>query len=87
MAEHANPNVNSTMERRREERLAEQLGQENINRLTELTASQLQTWQAQIAFVATAAHYLGDGFNAIALAMSQMIQQTERARDEAKRRA
>ena len=84
----AEQNVNSTMDRRREERqMAEQLGQETISRVTDLTACQLQTWQSQIAFVATAAHYLGDSFNAIAHAMSQMIQQTERARDEAKRRA
>jgi hypothetical protein len=83
-----NANVNSSIDRRREERqMADQLGQEAINRVTELTAGQLAICQAQIAFVATAAHYLGDSFNAIAHAMSQMIQQTERARDEAKRRA
>ncbi len=78
--------MDESLSRRREERAAEQLGQETVNHISELTENSLEIWQKQIACMATAAHYLGDSFNAISRAMAQMIQQTERLRDQQSRR-
>ena len=49
--------VNQSLDRRREERAAEQLIQDNVTRLAELATTNMEIWQKYFGFGAQVAHY------------------------------
>ena len=56
--------VNQSLDRRREERAAEQLIQDNVTRLADLATTNMEIWQKYFGFGAQVAHYWADALNA-----------------------
>lgn len=84
MAEN-NPGINSTLDERRERKAAESLSNEAINRMTDLTVAQAEIWQKYVAFMATAAHYVGDTFNAFSHSLQQLASDQQKRMNEQRR--
>ena len=65
MAESNNPNtVNQSLDRRREEKTAEHLMQDGINRLSNIAVDGLEVWQKYLTFGSSVAYYWGDSLKA-----------------------
>jgi hypothetical protein len=64
--------VNQSLDRRREERAAEQLIQDNVTRLADLATTNMD-WQKYFGFGAQVAHYWADAFNAAQNSIGQTI--------------
>jgi hypothetical protein len=74
MAESTNPNaVNQSLDRRREERGAEHLMQDGVNRLANIAAEGLEVWQKQLSFGSAVAYWWADSLSAAQSSISQMI--------------
>jgi hypothetical protein len=65
--------VNQSLDRRREERAAEQLIQDNVTRLADLATTNMEIWQKYFGFGAQVAHYWADALNAAQNSISQTI--------------
>jgi hypothetical protein len=68
-----NPNVNQSLDRRREEKAAEQITQDSVARLAELATSNMEIWQKYFGFGAQVAHYWADAFHAAQQSIGQTI--------------
>ena len=53
------PTLNQTLGRRREERAAEQLMQDLVNRLSNIAIDGLEVWQKYLSFGSSIAYYWG----------------------------
>jgi hypothetical protein len=53
------PTLNQTLGRRREERAAEQLMQDSVNRLSNIAIDGLEVWQKYLSFGSSIAYYWG----------------------------
>ena len=65
--------VNQSLDRRREERAAEQLIQDNVTRLADLATTNMEIWQKYFGFGAQVAHYWADALNAAQNSIAQTI--------------
>ena len=65
--------VNQSLDRRREERAAEQLIQDNVTRLADLATTNMEIWQKYFGFGAQVAHYWADALNAAQNSITQTI--------------
>jgi hypothetical protein len=71
MAESTNPNT--SLDRRREERSAEHLMQDGVNRLSNIAVDGLEVWQKYLTFGSSVAYYWGDSLKAAQSSINQMI--------------
>jgi hypothetical protein len=71
MAESTNPNT--SLDRRREERSAEHLMQDGVNRLSNIAVDGLEVWQKYLTFGSSLAYYWGDSLKAAQSSINQMI--------------
>ena len=53
------PTLNQTLGRRREERAAEQLMQDSVNRLSNIAIDGLEVWRKYLSFGSSIAYYWG----------------------------
>jgi hypothetical protein len=53
------PTLNQALGRRREERAAEQLMQDSVNRLSNIAIDGLEVWQKYLSFGSSIAYYWG----------------------------
>ena len=74
--------VNQSLDRRREERAAEQLIQDNVTRLADLATTNMEIWQKYFGFGAQVAHYWADAFNAAQNSMSDHLDDAVPSRRE-----
>jgi hypothetical protein len=82
MADTPNPNtdVNHSLDRRREEKNVknvENIVQDSISRMTELTSSQMEVWQKQLALGSQIANYWSDTFNIAQQSFGRMIENAQ----------
>jgi hypothetical protein len=74
-----NPNtLNQSLDRRREEKAAEQLMSDSVNRLSHLAVDGLEVQQKILSFWSGVAYYWGDSLNATQSSINQMIQSVQR---------
>jgi hypothetical protein len=74
MAESTNPNtVNQSLDRRREERSAEHLMQDGVNRLSNVAVDGLELWQKYLTFGSSVAYFWGDSLKSAQSAINQII--------------
>jgi hypothetical protein len=81
------PGVNSSLNNRREERAANELINEGMNRLSDVAADGLEVWQKGLAFNARIAHFWGDQLYTACNSMGQMIQQQQERTQQGQKRA
>ena len=75
-----NPNQpNHSLDRRRDQRAAEQLAQDNAARITEMTNTALEAWQKHIEVSTQMAKFWVDALHANQQAFNQLINQTRRS--------
>ena len=77
------PTLNQTLDRRREERAAEQLMQDSVNRLSNIAVDGLEVWQKYLSFGSSIAYYWGDALNAQEASIHQMISTVQNTRKAA----
>jgi hypothetical protein len=78
-----NPNVNQTLDRRREEKVAEHLMQDNVSRLANIAVDGLEIQQKYLSFWSGIAYYWGDALNATQASINQMISTVQDTRKAA----
>jgi hypothetical protein len=78
-----NPNVNQTLDRRREEKVAEHLMQDNVSRLANIAVDGLEIQQKYLSFWSGIAYYWGDALNATQASINQMISTVQNTRKAA----
>jgi hypothetical protein len=78
-----NPNVNQTLDRRREEKVAEHLMQDNVSRLANIAVDGLEMQQKYLSFWSGIAYYWGDALNATQASINQMISTVQNTRKAA----
>ena len=79
--------VNQTLDRRRDERAAEQLMQEGISRITELTSSAMEIAQKNIAYTASVLRYYTDAIEAMQTSIGQVVERTQKVAEQTHRAA
>lgn len=77
--------VNQTLDRRREEKAAEQLLQESVSRTTELTSCAMEICQKNIAYGASMLRFWTDSLETVQASMGQVVQHTQKLADQARR--
>ncbi len=78
-----NPNVNQTLDRRCEEKVAEHLMQDNVSRLANIAVDGLEMQQKYLSFWSGIAYYWGDALNATQASINQMISTVQNTRKAA----
>jgi hypothetical protein len=78
-----NPNVNQTLDRRCEEKVAEHLMQDNVSRLANIAVDGLEIQQKYLSFWSGIAYYWGDALNATQASINQMISTVQNTRKAA----
>jgi hypothetical protein len=78
-----NPNVNQSLDRRREEKVAEHLMQDNVSRLANIAVDGLEIQQKYLSFWSGIAYYWGDALNATQASINQMISTVQNTRKAA----
>ena len=78
-----NPNVNQSLDRRREEKVAEHLMQDNVSRLANIAVDGLEMQQKYLSFWSGIAYYWGDALNATQASINQMISTVQNTRKAA----
>jgi hypothetical protein len=78
-----NPNVNQSMDRRREEKASEHIMQDNVNRLANIAVDGLEIQQKYLTFWSSIAYYWGDALNATRAPINQMISTVQNTRKAA----
>lgn len=68
-----NPNVNSTIGARRDQRAADELLQEQAANISAITAGQIEVWQKQMALCASSMHYVGDQLAIVSRSFEQIV--------------
>ena len=81
MAESNNPNtVNQSLDRRREEKTAEHLMQDGINRLSNIAVDGLEVWQKYLTFGSSVAYFWGDSLKTAQSSINQMISSVQNSK-------
>jgi len=79
MAESTNPSAaNHSLDRRREEKSAEHLMQDGINRLSNIAVDGMEVWQKYLTFGSSVAYFWGDSLKAAQSSINQMISNTHK---------
>ena len=81
MAKSTNPNtVNQSLDRRREEKSAEHMMQDGVNRLSNIAVDGLEIWQKYLTFGSSVAYYWGDSLKATQASINQMISSVQNSK-------
>ena len=74
MAESTHQNtVNQSLDRRREEKSAEHLMQDGVNRLSKIAVDGLEVWQKYLTFGSSVAYFWADSLKTVQSSANQMI--------------
>jgi hypothetical protein len=88
---NSTPNVNHTMDRRREERAREsaehlsQITQEHAGRVAELFTEGMELWQRSLGFASAWHHYWADTCGAMQRSMSHLLTTTQKTVEQFRR--
>ena len=73
MADNNPSTLNQSLDRRREEKAAEHLMNDSVNRLSHIAVDGLEVWQKYLSFGSGIAYYWGDALSATQASINQMI--------------
>ena len=81
MAESTHPNtVNQSLDRRREEKSAEHLMQDGVNRLSNIAVDGLEVWQKYLTFGSSVAYFWADSLKTVQSSVNQMISSVQNSK-------
>ena len=81
MAESNSPNtVNQSLDRRREEKSAEHLMQDGVNRLSNIAVDGLEVWQKYLTFGSSVAYFWADSLKTAQSSINQMISSVQNSK-------
>ena len=81
MAESTNPNtVNQSLDRRREEKSAEHMMQDGVNRLSNIAVDGLEVWQKYLTFGSSVAYFWADSLKTAQSSINQMISSVQNSK-------
>ena len=81
----AEAHVNQTLNQRRDVKAAEQLMQEGVNRIGELTSCAMEVTQKNIAYSASMLRYYTDALEAMQTSIGQVIDRTQKVAEQVRR--
>ena len=81
MAESTHQNtVNQSLDRRREEKSAEHLMQDGVNRLSNIAVDGLEVWQKYLTFGSSVAYFWADSLKTVQSSVNQMISSVQNSK-------
>ena len=81
MAESTHPNtVNQSLDRRREEKSAEHMMQDGVNRLSNIAVDGLEVWQKYLTFGSSVAYFWADSLKTVQSSVNQMISSVQNSK-------
>lgn len=80
--QHAQQNLNHSLNQRRDQRAADQLMQSGIGRMSDISVAWMELCQKQIGLYASCCQYTGETLTEICNTMGQMTQQAMKVAEE-----